>query len=352
MKKLLQATVTVSFLLTPFVWANSEASTSVRQQDSQSQTERKSAQESLQRSETETDTRNIGQEKSDSQTITKTLSETRTATQSVTRTQSGTWKVDINPVVYFLKQLRTMGWDREAFYLSPDDVGTSAFVGGNSRIINLNQKQAIDNSASMHGQLSSAQAEKVKRAVQILYVTSVLIEDAILILNSSREEITLLNVEQKAKEALEVAYVGLKSKNLRLDIYECRYGGNKDTFTCNQGEWMLQINPSIPQLLQFGTARYSANRIGHATPTLSLSIANSDSDAMQIALADSESRAVATMVRDFTSQLRSKGQSKVANEIETKMLEKAMTSNLSREASNVVHAISTGNPLAVLKIFG
>jgi hypothetical protein len=306
----------------------------------------------LQQSISITNTKNIGDEKSQSDTITKTLSETRTATQSVTRTQSGVWKVDLNPVVYFLKQLKQMGWPKEAFYLSPDKVGTSAFIDKNQRIINLNKKQAIDDSASMHGFLTEAQSKKVKESIQILYTTSILLETAINSFNTLHNEVTLLNIETKVKQAIWQAYIKLKNKNLNIDIYNCRYGGNKNIFTCNNGEWMLEINPSVPQLLRFGTAIYSANRIGHITPTLSFSIAQNDSEAMQIAQADSESKAVATMVREYTSQLRSKGQSEIANQIESKMIEKALSSNLSREAANVVHAISTGNPLSVLKIFG
>jgi len=316
--------------------------------ESSSDSKKNSVSTSKNQSNTKSETQNQGAEKSYTDTLTRNLSETSTATKSVTRSTNGAWSISLSPVAYLFIQLKQMGWDREAFSLTPKDLGISYFVDNEDEVVDVAQRRHQASKAEMQSKLTAAQQQKVAKAIQTLYITSQLLERAIGGLTASKANLDLSNIKDFAGDAIKRAYNA--GGVIVPEIYNCRWGGNQNTFTCNDGEWTLILNPSIPQLLHFGTAVYSANQVGHATPMLTITIANNDSDAFSIAGADSRSKATADAIRAYTSKLKSEGKSDVASKITQASMERAFTSGLNKNHNDVMQAINGNSPSQLLSI--
>lgn len=315
---------------------------------SDSSSQKESATASKNQSINKGETKNKGDEKSYSDTITRNLSETRSATKSVTRSTNGAWSISLSPVAYLFMQLKELGWDKEAFHLTPKDLGTSYFIDDDDEVVDVSQKKYMASKAEMQSKLTPEQQAKVAKHVQMLYVTSQLLEKAIGNLTASGANLDLSNIKTFAGNSIKQAY-GSGGINVP-QIYNCRFGGNINTFTCNDGEWTLILNPSIPQLLHFGTAIYSANQIGHSTPMLTITIAKNDADAFSVASADANSKATADAIRQYASRLKSEGQNEVASKIQQTALEKSFTSNLSQTHNQVMQAINGNSASQLMSI--
>lgn len=344
-KVLLLSLVAITTLL------QADLSNSTQKQDQQSQSTKQNQQKSINQSDTRSLTQNQGSENSINKSLTDTLTNTRSITQSVNKSQTGNWSININPVPYVLMQLRNHGWDRRAFFLTNKDIGTSysyADADDDEEVIDLNKKAYYEAKASTRGNMQRSQVVKLQEIITLLNYTGAIADKAISYMNKYNNPDST-DIENLAYAALKKAVQEVPAK--RVDIQQCSYGGNNDTYTCNNGEYTISLTNSVPTLLKNGVPYYSAERIGFSTPSLTLSFATSTSEAMSKLMQDSQSRAVAQAVRDYTSRLKSQGQSDTASKIESAFVEKALTTNVSNTATATVQAINSGSPTAVLKIF-
>ena len=338
--------IALSLLLAVSLLADLSNQTSNSKSDSN--TERNSEQKSINQSDSKTIQNSRGGESSETKTLSQTLSQIKSSTKSVTRSSNGSWSVSINPIPYILSEMRALGWDRRAFSLRNDDIGTSFFYQGNSDIIDLNAKAYGESKAASRGTMSKEQINKLQDAIELLDFSGAVALKASELMKDSYKP-GLSNIEEVAKDAVLKANDTLMPK--KYSIQQCHFGGNNDTYDCNDGEFTVVLTSSVPTLMKNGTAYYSSERVGYAQPTLTLSVATNDSDALSIVEQDTQSKAVAQAVREYTSKLEQSGQSEVASKIKTAMIEKALTSNLSTTANATVQAINSGSPTAVLKIF-
>jgi hypothetical protein len=338
--------IIISLLLASSLLADLSNQTS--KQKSEQESERNSEQKSINQSDTKTLQESRGSENSDVKTVTKNLSEIKSFTKSVTKSKSGNWSVNINPIPYILMEMRTLGWDRRAFLLKNSDLGTTYFMDSKEEIIDLNAKAFAETKAQTRGKMSKQQIAKIQNTIELLYFSGEVADKASSLMQNFYDP-NIKNINELAKQAVHKAYNNTEPK--RFNISSCNYGGSNDVYTCNDGEFTIVLTSSVPTLLRNGAPYYSAERIGFNTPSLTISFATNDSDAMSKVEQDSESRSVAQAVRQYTAHLEQQGQSEVASKIKTAMIEKALTSNLSTTASATVQAINSGSPTAVLKIF-
>ena len=136
-------------------------------------------------------------------------------------------------------------------------------------------------------------------------------------------------------------------------VYGCNFGGNLDTVSCqtNQGIFTLKLTDSVPNLLINGYLYYSSSNIGFTKPTLTLSFATNLNQALSLLEQNAETASIARMIREYTQKLESEGKTKIANEIKSRFVEKALTTNITTQTNAVVNAINSGSPIAVLNIF-
>jgi hypothetical protein len=346
MKKPIILSLTLPLFFVSSLFADISNQTS--NQKSEQESERNSEQKSINQSDTKTLQESRGSENSDVKTVTKNLSEIKSFTKSVTKSKSGNWSVNINPIPYILMEMRALGWDRRAFSLRNSDLGTTYYVDKDEEIIDLNVKAYNESKASTRGKMSKQQIAKIQNTIELLYFSGEVADKASSLMQNFYDP-NIKNINELAKQAVHKAYNNTEPK--RFNISSCNYGGSNDVYTCNDGEFTIVLTSSVPTLLRNGAPYYSAERIGFNTPSLTISFATNDSDAMSKVEQDSESRSVAQAVRQYTAHLEQQGQSEVASKIKTAMIEKALTSNLSTTASATVQAINSGSPTAVLKIF-
>jgi len=327
-----------------------DISNNTQKQDQQSEATREQRQKSINQSDTKSLTQNQGSENSINQSLTDTLTSTRSVTQSINKSKTGNWSISINPVPYVLMQLRDNGWDRRAFFLTNKDIGTSYYYADNNdeEIIDLNKKAFNEAKASTRGKMKRSQVAKLQEIITLLNYSGAIADRAISHMNKFNNP-DATDIENIAFNALKKAIKEVPVK--KVDIHQCSYGGNNDTYTCNNGEYTVSLTSSVPTLLKNGVPFYSAERIGFSTPSLTLSFATSTSDAMSKLAQDSQTKAVAQAVREYTSYLKSHGQNDTASRIESAFVEKALTTNVSNTATATVQAINSGSPTAVLKIF-
>ncbi|QOG13045.1 hypothetical protein [Arcobacter sp. FWKO B] len=349
MKKIVLTSLIASNLLL------ADLTTTVTKQDQQSESTKEQLQKSINKALTDTESKSRGDENSINKSLSKSLTETRSVTQNATQSKTGTWSVTINPVPYVLMQLRQNGWDKRAFFITNQELGTSYYLDDNEDdgIIDLNKKSYVEAKASTRGKMSKEQLKKIEEVVNILHYTGTVAEHAINNMNKYHNPDTT-NIEDLALKA--VIEATKKVKHRYINLYKCNYGGSNDVYVCNDSEYTLSLSQvgasvGIPSLLKNGVAYYSADKIGFSTPTLTLAFANTTSEAMSKLLQDSESSAVAQAVREYTSTLRSQGQTKTASQIESAFVEKALTKNVNKDIAAVKQAIDSASPTSVLKIF-
>lgn len=343
MKKILMLGIVAS----SFLFA--DISNNTQRQEQQSESQRTQEQRGTTQSDTKSIIQNRGDEQSINRSLSKTLSETRSATQSVSKSKNGNWSITLNPVPYILMQLRSSGWDERAFFLRNSDIGTSFYIDEDEYIIDMNKKAYTEAKASTRGKMEFSQIAKLKEVITLLNYTGAVADQAISHINKFNEP-DATNIENMARKALTQALKEVKKQS--INIYNCNYGGSNDVYVCNNGEYTLALGQAgVPSLLKNGVPFYSAERIGFSTPSLTLSFATSTSEAMSKLIQDSQTRAVAQAIREYTSHLKSSGQSEVATKIENAFVEKALSTNVSNTASATITAINSGSPTSVLKIF-
>ena len=150
------------------------------------------------------------------------------------------------------------------------------------------------------------------------------------------------------------AYQNLKRNGVKKAyVYSCNFGGNLDTISCqtNKGIFTLKLTDSVPNLLINGYLYYSSSNIGFTKPTLTLSFATNLNEALSLLEQNAETASIARMVREYCQKLESEGKTKIANEIKSKFIEKALTTNVTTNTNAVINAINSGSPIAVLNIF-
>lgn len=342
MKKL----ILLSCIATSVMYADIANQTQEQQQKSESSRQQNTRSET--KSDTSSITKNQGSEKSINNTLSRSLTETRNATSSVSKNKNGAWSISVNPIPHLLQKLREMGWYSQAFFLKNSDIGTAYYADEDEEIIDLTAKSYYESKASMRGKMNHNQVKKIEKAINTLYYTGTVVDRALKIMSTYYTPDDI-NLDGMAEAAIKQAYNETKHK--WINIYNCTYGGDANTYTCNDGEYVIMLTSSVPQLIKTGTVYYSAEKIGFGTPNLTISFATNSSQAIDKLVQDSQSKQVAQAVRDYVSDLRSKGQSKVASEIESAFIEKALTTNVSNTASATIQAINSGSPISVLKIF-
>lgn len=337
----------LSFFVPLCLMAN--ISNSSKKDNSQIESEKQSEQRSYQEQKSLSDTKSKGIEDSEQKAESETISKINSNTKSTTQTRTGSWEVKLNPVPFVFIQLRKSGWPREAFYLNNKDVGTSYTLDDDEEIIDNLKKNYYSNKAQMRGSISRENLKKIADTISLLNYTEKIGTEIIKNLTSKGDTNTADNLEERILMALKKSYN--ENKYTKTDIYNCRFGGNSDTFTCNDGEYTLQLTQSVPVLLKNGAVVYSAEKLGYNTPLISLSYANSNSEALSMLEQDSKTSSLTKTVRRYTSHLNSIGEQAMAQEIESKFIEKALTKNITNSATAAVEAINSGSPTAVLKIF-
>jgi len=338
-------------MLIPLLIASSllaDISNQTSKQKSEQDSQRKSEQKSVNQSDSKTLQDSKGSEDSDVKTITKNLSDIKSFTKSVTKSKTGNWSVNINPIPYILMEMRTLGWDSRAFSLRNSDLGTTYFLDDDEDIIDLNAKAYGEAKAQTRGSMSKKQLARLKDTIELLYFSGEVADKASSLMQNFYDP-NIKNINDLAKSAVYKAYNSIKPK--QFNIRNCNYGGSNDVYSCNDGEFTIALTSSVPTLLRNGAPYYSAEKIGFNTPSLTISFATNDSDAMSKVEQDTQSRSVALAIRQYTSHLEQQGQSEVASKIKTAMIEKALTSNLSNTANATIQAINSGSPTAVLRIF-
>jgi len=343
----MKKTIVISMLTLSVLQADLSNSNQV--QDQKSEAQRQQDQKSINKSDSKSITKNRGDESSINKSLTKTLTDTRSITKSINKSKNGSWSINLNPVPYVLMQLREHKWDRRAFFLRNSDIGTDYFYDDDEDIIDLNKKAFYEAKSATRGGMKRSQVKKLKEIIEVLDYTGAIADSAISHMNDFNHP-DATNIKDLSLFALSKAINEIKPKN--IDIYQCNYGGNNNIYVCNHGEYTVALGDAgMPSLIKNGVPYYSAERIGFSTPSLTVSFATSTSEAMSKLIQDSESRAVAQMIREYVSHLQSNGQSEVASKIESAFVEKALTLNVSRTATATVAAINSGSPTAVLKVF-
>jgi len=339
------------FILFPILIASilqADISNQTSNQKSDLKSERKSEQKSVNQNETKTSQKSRAKENSENKSIARNITSIKSCTNSVTKSKTGTWSININPIPYILMQMRKFGWNKKAFSLKNSDIGTDFFIKSDEKFVDLNAKAYYESKAATRGKMTRKQIKKLEKIIELLYFTGkVADKSAGLMRDFHRADI--VNINTLARNAVSKVYNSLKPD--KFNIYECSYGGNNDTYNCNDSEFTVILTNSVPMLLKNGIPYYSSTKIGFSTPSLTLSFALNDSDALSKLEQDSNSKSVTKMIRQYTSYLEQKGQSEIASKIKNAMIEKALTSNLSTTASATIQAINSGSPTSVLKIF-
>jgi len=310
--------------------------------------DRQSTQKNINKTDTKSTNRTKAEEKSINQTLTKNISNIKSFTKSVSKTKTGNWQISINPIPYILMQMQNLGWNKKAFNLRNSDIGTSFFIDEDEEIIDLNAKAFTESKAQARGNMNNNQINKLNDIIDLLYYSGAVAERASNLMRGFHKA-DIININKLAQSAVYKAHKSIKPKH--FDIYKCNYGGNNDIYNCNDSEFTVLLTNSVPTLLKNGVPFYSAEKIGFSTPSLVISFATNDNEALSKIEQDTQSKSVAKAIRAYTSYLEQHGQSKIASKIKTAMIEKAMTSNISNTANATIKAINSGSPTAVLRIF-
>ena len=346
MKKMIIMSLAVSSILF------ADVSTSTMNQQQKSESEREQQQRSVNQSATDTETKSRGDEQSINKSITRSLNNIRSLQQSEVRNENNSLNLVINPIPFLFDNLRELGWTEKAFYLDHNDIKAVDYIEARDdeygSIQNLGKLQALENSAKTKESVNKDVTRSVESAINLLLNTANLMDRSIKVLQRN-QNLNIANFEVATKEALTRSYKQLRQSNVKVN--KCSFGGDINTYTCDSGRYVLVLTHSVPQLFVNGSLYYSAQEIRHTKPSLSVSVGSSISDTMSVLAQDSESAAVAEAVREYTSKLRSQGQTQTASQIETAFVEKALTQNINKDITVVKQAIDSASPTAVLRVF-
>ena len=328
-----------------------DLTTNVQNQQSEQHQIRKSDQKSLQSQKSYTDNKSIGNEKSVSKNLTKSFNSIKSLQKTISYNKSDGWSITINFVSFFLKELRKQHYNRKAFFLTNRDLGmTDYIVAKDDRwgsIYNLEKKEAMELEATYRHGLNKRKTRKVAKYINLLYNTGNIIKNAILGLKS--QKVTFDNVRELSRQALSKAKRATKKE--RLKIRNCNYGGNTNSVVCNNGEYAIELTNNIPRLYINGNLWYSSYEIVGIKPTLTLNFSKNNSEAMSKLNQMQSTKSVAKMIRDYTQQLKQKGLTKIAQQIESRFIEDTLSNGKTKSVNTIVNAINSGSPIAVLNIF-
>jgi hypothetical protein len=343
----------LSLILIPFLlFGDITTSTQKSNQKSQSEKKQLQTQEQLQLQQNKTLT--LGKEKSINKNVTQSLSFIKSFNRTASKSATGTWTIQLNPIPYILLKLQNLGWDRQAFFLTNKDLGFD-FVSrsGDDEIIDLNAKDFYTQKAQVRGKIGRDKLQTIQKLINILYVTGQLVDKTTTYLKHF-PSLNFLDFRKKIDFALKRAYLNLKKYGIkRVILYSCNFGGNLDTISCqtDKGIFTLKLTNSVPNLEINGYLYYSATNVGFTKPTLTLSFATNLNQALSILEQNAKTASIARMVREYCQKLESEGKTRIANEIKSKFVEKALTTNITTNTNAIVNAINSGSPIAVLNIF-
>ncbi len=343
----------LSLALIPFLlFADITTNTQKSKQKTETNREQLQQQQQLQHQKSKTLTQ--GKEKSINKNITNSLSFIKSFNRTASRTATGTWTIQLNPIPYILMELQKYGWDRQAFLLTNKDLGFNFVEGeGEDEIIDLNAKEFYTQKAQLRGKIGRDKLQKIQRIINILYVTGQLVDKTTTYLKHF-PNLDFLDFRKKIDIALRKSYLDLKKNGVKKAyVYSCNFGGNLDTISCNtdKGIFTLKLTDSVPNLLINGYLYYSSTNIGFTKPTLTLTFATNLNAALSLLEQNARTASIARILREYTQKLESEGKTKIANEIKTRFVEKALTTNITTNVNTVVNAINSGSPIAVLNIF-
>ena len=343
----------LSLILIPFfLFADITTSTQKSNQKSKSEKEQLQQQEQLQHQQSKTLT--LGKEKSINKNVTQSLSFIKSFNRTVSKSATGTWTIQLNPIPYILMELQNLGWDRQAFFLTNKDLGFDFVSGeGDDEIIDLNAKDFYTQKAQLRGKIGRDKLQKIQKLINVLYITGQLVDRTTTYLKHF-PSLNFLDFRKKIDFALKKAYLDLQKNGVKKAyVYSCNFGGNLDIISCqtDKGIFTLKLTDSVPNLLINGYLYYSATNIGFTKPTLTLSFATNLNEALSLLEQNAETASIARMIKKYCQKLESEGKTKIANEIKSKFIEKAITTNITTQTNAIVNAINSGSPIAVLNIF-
>jgi len=344
----------LSLILVSFIFSFADITTSAQKsnQKTQSKKEQLQQQEQLQHQQSKTLTQ--GKEKSINKNVTQSLSFIKSFNRTASKTATGSWTIQLNPIPYILMELQRLGWDRQAFFLTNRDLDFDFVTGsGEGEIIDLNAKEFYMQKAQVRGKISRDKLQTIQNLINILYITGQLVDKTTTYLKHF-PSLNFLDFRKKIDFALKRAYLDLQKNGIKKAyVYSCNFGGNLDTISCNtnKGIFTLKLTDSVPNLLINGYLYYSSSNIGFTKPTLTLSFATNLNQALSLLEQNAETASIARMIREYTQKLESEGKTKIANEIKSRFVEKALTTNITTQTNAVVNAINSGSPIAVLNIF-
>ena len=344
----------LSLILVSFIFSFADITTSTQKSTQKSKVEREQLQQQQQLQHQKSKTLTEGQEKSINRNVTKSFSFIKSSNKTVSKNASGTWSIQLNPIPHILLELQKFGWNEKAFFLTNKDLGFDFVSGeGEDEVIDLNAKDFYTQKAQVRGKIGRKQLKKIQKLINLLYITGQLVDKTA---NQLKHFPTLnfLDFEKRIDVALISAYKQLQKTGVkRAYVYNCNFGGNLDTVSCqtDKGVFTLKLTGSVPNLLINGYLFYSSSNIGFTKPTLTLTFATNLNQALSLLEQNAETASIANMIREYTQKLESEGKTKIANEIKSRFVEKALTTNITTQTNAVVNAINSGSPIAVLNIF-
>ena len=294
-----------------------------------------------------------GVEKSNAQTVTDTLNRLNSSSNTITKTANGALGFSVNPITFMLDELRQMGWNDKAFFLTFSDLGIGNYVVAQDdeygELQDVGRLEGMRNEALRQKRLTPQQSHRIGAYINLLYNTAELLKNSI-ILMQNYPGMNIEEFELVVKASLRKAYQTTPA--VRLNVGICNYGSaDLNSYTCGDGKFTLILTNGIPTLLVNGTPYYSTGTIAHVTPSLNISYASSTQDAFTKLTQSGQSNSVAKSIRDYTNKLEQQGQTKMATKIKSKFVEKALTDGVTKNTNAVTNAINSGSPTAVLKIF-
>jgi len=344
----------ISLILIPFVFSFADITTSTQKSNQKSQSQREQLQQQEQLQHQQSKTLTIGKEKSINKNVTNSLSFIKSFNRTASKTATGTWTIQLNPIPYILMELQRFGWNRQAFFLTNKDLGFDFISGsGDDEVIDLNAKDFYTQKAQVRGRISRDKLQKIQKLINVLYVTGQLVDKTTTYLKHF-PTLNFLDFRKKIDLALKRAYLDLQKNGVkRAYIYSCNFGGNLDTISCNadKGVFTLKLTDSVPNLLINGYLYYSSSNIGFTKPTLTLSFATNLNEALSLLEQNTKTASITRLIREYCQKLQSEGKTKIANQIKSKFIEKALTTNITTQTNAIVNAINSGSPIAVLNIF-
>jgi hypothetical protein len=343
----------IIFLIFPYLlFADITTNSQKSIQKSKSEKEQIQKQQQLQHQKSKTLAH--GKEKSLNKNVTNSISFIKSFNRTASKNASGTWSIQLNPIPYILMELQKLGWNKNAFFLTNKDLGFNFSYGrGDDEVIDLNAKEFYTQKAQIRGRIDRDKIKKIQKLINLLYVTGQLVDETATQLKHF-PTLNFLDFRKKIDHAILNSYKKLRKNGVKnAYIYNCNFGGNLDTISCNtdKGIFTLKLTDSVPNLLINGYLYYSSSNIGFTKPTLTLSFATNLNQALSFLEQNAETASITKIIREYTQKLESEGKTKIANEIKSKFIEKALTTNITNQTSAIINAINSGSPIAVLNIF-